>query len=155
VSRLKILDWQSVHDQCDRICQQIRDEGDVIDSIVGVSRGGLIPAVIISQTLNVRDVYSIGVKSYDEYDNCSSAPKPYQSIDKKICKRLNKDNHTVLIVDDISDKGMTFRCIRESTIMDDRRMCSLYIKRNTTFIPRYYGDVTDEWVVFPWEVRKS
>ena len=153
--RLKIIDWKTVTDQCEDICQKIRDENESIGSIIGVSRGGLIPAVIMSQILNVRDVYSIGVKSYDDYNNCNDIPEPYQGLDKKISRKLNKIGKTVLIVDDISDRGNTFRCISDSISIDNRRMCSIYIKSNTSFIPRYYSSATSEWVAFPWEVRKS
>lgn len=153
--RLKIIDWKTVTEQCEDICKQILSENESIGSIIGVSRGGLIPAVIISQILNVRDVYSIGVKSYDDFDNCNEAPVPYQSIDKKIIQKLNETKEIVLVVDDISDRGNTFRYISDSISIDNRRMCSIYIKSNTSFIPRYYSTTTSEWVVFPWEVRKS
>ena len=34
------------------------------DSVVGVSRGGLIPATIIAEHMNIRELRTIGVRSY-------------------------------------------------------------------------------------------
>ena len=39
-------------------------QGNNYDSVVGVSRGGLIPATIMAEYMNVRELRTIGVRSY-------------------------------------------------------------------------------------------
>lgn len=154
------LSWTDISDHCMLIANKIEAENDSIDSIIAVSRGGMIPSVILSRLLNVREIYSIGIRSYSDdeaYQSRSHVPTVYQDI-KDISKKINKkSNSSVLFVDDISDRGNTLRYIVNTYKFKSSRMCTLYIKPQTGFIPRYYSHHVkdDTWVVFPWEDCKS
>ena len=154
------LSWTDISDHCTTIANKIDAENDIIDSIITISRGGMIPGVILSRLLNVREVYSIGIRSYSDdeaYQNRVHAPVVYQDI-KDISKKMKKEqDKTVLFVDDISDRGNTLRYILNNYNFKSRRMCTLYIKPTTGFIPRYYSHAVEDdmWVVFPWEGCKS
>lgn len=144
----------------ERACKSIADdlyEHD-ISRVIGLSRGGLIPATIIANALGVREVYSIGLASYELTHNgveeARSDIRVYQRLPSN-CPKLNK-REMVLIVDDISDKGHTFKHVTnnltkqyQSTFMTT----SIFTKPSTNFIPDMsYKQVPDEqWVVFPWE----
>lgn len=47
------LGWDDVNDLVNTLCEKIITEQPNIDSIFGLKRGGLIPAVIISHKLNL------------------------------------------------------------------------------------------------------
>jgi uncharacterized protein len=47
------LGWDDINDSINIICEKIITEQPNIDSIFGIKRGGLIPAVMISHKLNL------------------------------------------------------------------------------------------------------
>lgn len=128
-------------------------------SVIGLSRGGLIPATIIANYLNIRHVYSIGLASYemDKQGNvCISRHDVYQRIPSN--SRCLKRGERVLIVDDISDKGTTFQHVMNTYMTKaecDVTTLSLFIKPETTYIPDMYHKCVpqDEWIIFPWEKK--
>ena len=69
-------------------------------AILAVSRGGLVPAGILAQELNIRTVDTIGVKSYDD-DNKQG------EVEVTMMPRL-QDGKGVLVVDDLVDTGASF-----------------------------------------------
>lgn len=142
---------------CQAICDQIDLSDNLhVSNIIGLSRGGLIPATIIAQQLNVSNVYSVGLKSYQEdgsYKTRLKTPVVYQELSKADIKNINKCDGSVLIVDDISDEGITMMHVSDIYKLNNKRCASLFIKRSTCFIPRYYHTCTDKWIVFPWELN--
>lgn len=153
------ISWRKVNSLCSNICKNIKKDVNTIDTIVGVSRGGLIPAILCAKHLNVREVLSLGLKSYsdgDDYLTREPVPVIYQDIMK--CPSFCTPK-TTLIIDDISDKGNTFKFI-EDHIKEKCRdklkyvyTASLFIKPDTQYIPDWHGDVNknNKWLVFPWE----
>ena len=47
------LSWDDVNNLVDKLCEKIITEQPNIDSIFGLKRGGLIPAVMVSHKLNL------------------------------------------------------------------------------------------------------
>jgi uncharacterized protein len=47
------LSWDDVSDLVDILCEKIITEQPQIDSVFGIARGGMIPAVMISHRLNL------------------------------------------------------------------------------------------------------
>ncbi|MFA4641331.1 phosphoribosyltransferase [Pyrococcus kukulkanii] len=118
------------------------------DVIVGVARGGLIPAVRLSHILGDLPLKVIDVKFYKGIDE--RAEKPVITIpihgdlkDKK-----------VVIVDDVSDTGKTLEVVIEEVKKlgaKEIKVACLAMKPWTSVVPDYYVFRTDKWIVFPWE----
>jgi len=47
------LSWDDINDLVDKLCEKIITEQPNIDSVFGLKRGGLIPAVMVSHKLNL------------------------------------------------------------------------------------------------------
>ncbi|NBP02353.1 MAG: hypothetical protein EBU90_20000 [Proteobacteria bacterium] len=123
------------------------------DLIIGVGRGGLIPATYISYELDVPMTCMI-VKSYDKHKqtyNCEVFQHP----------RVPREAKNVLVVDDINDTGCTFSFIKnyfdQTAGFDDAakpnlQFLSIFGKPHTTF-ESIVGEwvSNDEWVIFPWD----
>jgi len=140
------LTWRGIMSLCTKIVKKLKDKyPNIVDyEIIGLSRGGLIPAVIISNMLNIRKVYSIGMKSYtnEEKDHFELYQIPEVSkIDK------------ILLIDDISDSGDSFSATKEMLQGKTVATASLTLKHKTKFKPDVFGKAIkdDVWVVFPWE----
>ena len=151
------ISFDDVVDMCQTICTKIEKENDLeVCNIIGLSRGGLIPATILAQMLNVSNVYSIGLKSYAEdgsYNTRLKTPETYQHLTRTNIKNINKCEGSVLVVDDISDQGITMMHVSNKYKLKNQRCVSLFIKHTSCFIPRYYCKSTNEWIVFPWELN--
>ena len=70
VKDYKKLDWSDIHSFNDSILKQLNENNIKIDSILGIARGGMIPAAMISYQLDyhfdrgeIKNIYfSAGIK---------------------------------------------------------------------------------------------
>ena len=130
------------------------------DFIIGILRGGVIPAVYLSHWV---DVPMMAI----EWSNRDNAVG--QNIDdSEIIKRVSQ-GQKVLVVDDICDTGVTFRKVATELTsiwhynhtkglnhVDMKTACLHYNIGQSTFEPDYYHleiDKTEDpcWIVYPWE----
>ena len=58
----EFVTWEQIVECCNNICNQIK--GDHFDKIIGITRGGAIPGVLLSHKLGI-NLYTIGLKTYD------------------------------------------------------------------------------------------
>jgi len=141
------LDWVEIEKLVDRLAGQISVDY-CPDTIVGVLRGGAIVANLISDLLDVRDVYVVGCRSY--LGLSSGDVKIYHDLYLK-----DLSGRKVIIVDDVSDTGNTLSTAINTIIRPRRplelRSATVLIKPWTNFRPDYYVETTDAWIVFPWE----
>jgi hypoxanthine phosphoribosyltransferase len=142
--------WSTLNRACNNIAKSIQFN---IDCIVGVSRGGLVPATILAHRLNVREVHSIGIRSYN-LDHIGTEAKIYQNCFQN-CENIYSGKN-ILIVDDISDRGNTFlKVIAESRKCQSTiniLTASIYVRETTDYTPHFfYKKIKNEWVIFPYE----
>lgn len=142
----KILSWEDISRDSKLLAEKIKHYN--ISSIIGLGRGGLIPAVIIANMLGVQKVYNIGAFSYKNIIRQDTL-HVYQYVPKDMAL----GNDTVLIIDDLVDSGKTFKELAENFTLCKFRTATLYVKPKTAYYPDYYvSEVSnDDWIVFPWE----
>jgi xanthine phosphoribosyltransferase len=115
--------WQDVENQTQEILRQIQRDAWVPDYVVGLTRGGLVPANLISQYLEV-PMETLKVSLRDDHSEPESnlwmaedafgyidtdiIPRPADSIITDPSIRKN-----ILIVDDINDSGATLNYIKQ------------------------------------------
>ncbi|WP_297417818.1 phosphoribosyltransferase [Thermococcus sp.] len=118
------------------------------DLIVGIARGGLIPAVRLSHILGDIEVKVIDVKFYKDINE--RMEKPVITI--PLHGSLN--DKKVVIVDDVSDTGKTLEVVidevKKAGASEVKVVC-LSMKPWTKVVPDFYVFRTDKWIVFPWE----
>jgi len=66
------LSWDDVDDLVNKLCLQIQDSKLLINSVMGIKRGGLIPAVMVSHRLNVPYVESLNANTLVIDDICDT-----------------------------------------------------------------------------------
>lgn len=115
------------------------------DIIVGVARGGLIPAVMLSHKLETP--MSVFDMSLRDGKTLSLPIEP-------LIKRLK--GKRVLVVDDINDTGETFKLIRNyMSDIDYKFYCLVNNFGSGEGVDMYGMDIDKReknvWVVFPWE----
>ena len=148
-----------------KLCRDISLSKWRPDYIVGLTRGGLIPAVMISHYFNV-PMHSLNVSLRDSdigpETNCWMSEDAYGYMDSP--KRI-------LIVDDINDSGATFNWIKQDwqsscAINDERwkhvwgestRFAVLFENVGSNFdgVTYFAEEINksekDVWIDFPWE----
>lgn len=134
------LGWETIHTAVDSLAFQLQHQK--IALIVGVARGGLIPATLLAHKLNLK-VETIRASSYEGTRRTLQKPVELEGWSSTY------EYPDVLIVDDIVDTGDTLTAIRKRTLKTP--FVSLVTKRPVT--PElYFARVDpDVWVVFPWE----
>jgi len=125
---------------------------DNVTHVVGLARGGLIPATVISYTLD-KPLLSYGISSYEGTKKTENFHLT-QAINFYELSENNDDLH-ILVVDDICDTGDTMKEITTRLGLGaiNYTTACIYTKEKHTDQLDHYGMVVpdDKWIVFPWE----
>lgn len=131
--------WSQFDNDMEHIAKRLKRVPCEYEYIVAIPRGGLVVATILSHSLDVGHVLT--VKQF-----------------KDILQNRDAVHSHILLVDDISDSGDTFKeycktleqiggpLLRITTV-------AWYIRKETTkFIPDFWAaDAENYWIQFPWE----
>lgn len=150
-----VLDDERIRRFASSIVREITVKGDLPDYIAGVTRGGLVPANLLSQYFGVPLI----TINWSLRDN----PAEDMAAIEHISDLLGQGKR-VLLVDDICDEGDTLNAIWEHIYVNqpeaiERLFPSAVLVHNLggkLFNPDYVGleinkEVENVWVEFPWE----
>lgn len=140
------LSWETVNLGVDILACCLRNAR--VDHIVGITRGGLVPAVMLSHRLGAKFFHVVTASSYS--DDGRKLKKPSVIIPDDVRTYLNTvDIQRVLFVDDIVDSGETLKAVHDE--YSAARFAVLMTKIPAKDI-LYFGTIPkDVWVKFPWE----
>jgi len=131
------------------IATQIKNRKLKIDTIVGISRGGLIPARFLSDLLLIPDIKIVAAGFYSGPNVRLEKPIIYTSIpDEEV---MNKN---ILLVDDVADTGETLEAVRLHLLEKGAKnvyTAVIYVKPWNKAKIDFYSQTTDAWIIFPWE----
>jgi len=146
-----ILSWDEVYDLCMRLARKIRESGFSPDVIVGIARGGWIPARVLSDLLDNPNVMSMRIQFYVDIGKTGKKPTIIQPLDDSVRDKA------VLIVDDVADTGSSLRlAVEHAKDLGARevRSATLHYKPTSSIVPDYYVEETSDWIVYPHERRE-
>jgi len=148
--------WGQIGLICDLLHKKIVEDNFTPEYIVGLTRGGLIPATILSHKFNC----PLHPLNLSLRDNIRKEVKEWMVTDALVCK-------SILIVDDINDTGVTFATLRkewesiEKSEWDKIWHCNVrfaVIDHNLVSESKidYCGNIINKkidnsWIVYPWE----
>ncbi len=119
------------------------------DFVVGVARGGLVPAVRLSHLLGDKNLRVIQVKYYK---NRKRLKKPNLLSDIKAMKG------NVLVVDDVADTGNSLRFVLahvRKKCDGDVKFATIACKPSSGAKPDFFVFETEKWIIFPWETSQT
>ena len=144
--------WSQLYESLLAIAQRIRSSGYRVDLVVGVARGGVVAARILTDLLEAPQLGFVHVSFY--VDLAQTAPKPTLRCPAE----LDVEDRNVLLVDDIADSGRSLQLAKshlQSQGPDAIRTATIYYKPTSCIIPDYYDKQAQKWVVFPWEAKET
>jgi hypoxanthine phosphoribosyltransferase len=132
------------------------------DVVVGILRGGMIPAVRLAHVLGLRDVRALDV-THTVQDGVG-ARKTASPVVRNLGSLGDLSGLDVLLVDDVAGTGQTMRACRSLVAeAGARTIRAVACVRNEANWPADGGDPYDSfthigvtlkgWVVFPWETQ--
>ncbi len=142
------VSWREIEEGCLQIAERIREDGERIDLIVGVLRGGWVPARLLSDYLGVDRIGAVEVKFYRGIGDRMERPVITQPL------VVDAHDKTVLVVDDVADTGKTLNIVTSFlSLYGPRKIltATIYVKPWSIIRPDYYAYETDAWIIFPWD----
>ena len=157
--------WSDVEKMCVSIVNQMYKENWKPDYIVGITRGGNVPATIISNMTGIRcEALKVSLRD-DEVGPESNCWMAEDALG------YNTQAKNILIIDDINDTGATFNwikndwqkcCLPDSPLWnqiwgDNVKFATLTENLASEFdqVSYYCHEVNkaeeDVWLVYPWE----
>ncbi|MBI2756030.1 MAG: phosphoribosyltransferase [Chloroflexi bacterium] len=143
------LTWTQVEDLSIRLADRLPRNFDVL---VVITRGGMVPACIISERLNLRNILVAAVMFYTGQARTLERPIFLQFPSDPL---LN--GKRILVVDDVWDSGRTIKAVKERIVEagGEPLVAVLHYKpgksRYPDDRPEFFVDETDAWIVYPWD----
>jgi hypoxanthine phosphoribosyltransferase len=147
------VSWEYYFQLINRLIDIISNKAqEKFDLVVGISRGGVIPALFMSHSWNIPlDV--IVTSSYTKENKQSKLKigKPSYLCFSDVTKESK-----ILIVDELVDSGKTMKAVvnlYKKKGFKNIRTCVLFYKENSKFDPDYFAasEEKDTWIKFPYE----
>lgn len=148
------VSWEQVQSMCNDL--SVAASADRFDVVLAITRGGLIPATLLCEALELRNILSATVMFYtDTGEQFFGMTEPrflsFPSADALEGRR-------VLVVDDVWDSGRTAHAVKARVQRAKPalvKVAALHYKPAMNLLedstPDFYCSTTENWIVYPWE----
>lgn len=141
------VSWDQLHRDARALAWRL--DGQEWRAVVAVTRGGMVPAMIVARELDLRTIDTISIKSYK-----GTGPTGQGDLEvlKKPDHQLMQNGEGILIVDDLVDSGRTLELIRK--MYPKAHFATVYAKpKGKAMVQSYVTEVSqDTWIFFPWDM---
>ncbi len=148
----RIISWEEIYNMTLRISERIVSSKFHPDIIVGIARGGWIPARILSDVLYTSALQNVRIEYYSDVGVRGREPIITQPLAGPL------KGKRILLVDEVADSGASLiqalGHVKEIGAKETRTAV-LILKSTSKIIPDYWIQKIDKWIVYPWEHRES
>ncbi len=153
--RAKLVSWEEITDWCLILRHKIIESYSP-DMIIGLSRGGLVPARMLSDYLWIKDLYAVKTEHWGITASKDGEARLQTPTNLPIRDR------SVLVIDDITDTGGSMKLasdfIKAQGPADLRTATMLHID-HSKFVPDFVASEISgkqwTWFIFPWNVYED
>lgn len=134
------------------LAEQVQNDGWQPTAVLGLARGGAVPATVIAYTLDVKEMRTVQTTHYIGPMRRYEAGPQFIHEEEDLAT-LAESTHRLLIVDDIVDTGATIDLIMSKVkeYCDEVRVAALYIRPGQESRADWFWQISEEWINFPWE----
>ncbi|MEM1733788.1 MAG: phosphoribosyltransferase [Pyrobaculum sp.] len=148
--KVRFISWAEGIELSEKLAKKVQTSGFSPDVVIAISRGGLVPARVLSDVLGVDDVVTVGVKYWGLAQRRAERPVLYHGIEPGVVQ-----DKRVLVVDEVADTGHTLSVAKnllEITGAAEIKTAVIHLKTTSMFLPDYYVEKIEEWVwiSYPW-----
>lgn len=144
--------WSQIYEMLLSQAQKIKSQNFTPDIIVGITRGGLVPARILTDLLETEQITTIQIKFYLDLNQTKTEPTIKQTLNMPL------EGKKTLLVDDIADSGKSLQVALNHIKRlnpNEIKTATLYCKSLSAMKPDFWEKGTNLWVVFPWECKET
>ena len=145
------VSWDQFHRDARALAWRLSASGP-FDAMVCITRGGLVPAAIVSRELGIRLIETVCIASYHDYQTQGGL-----QVLKTIADQVRAVDHgsKVLVIDDLVDTGKTVQMVRE--MLPNAHYATVYAKPlGRPLVDTFITEVSqDTWIYFPWDLGYS
>ena len=148
----EVPNWNEIYVMLLAQAQKVKSDDYKPDIIVGIARGGLVPARILTDLLEIPQLAIIQEEFYVDIAQTRFEPILKQTLTTKIAGKKT------LLVDDVADTGKSLELAEKHLLQHgavEIKTVTLYSKPQTTTTPNYFEEQTSSWVVFPWDTKET
>jgi hypoxanthine phosphoribosyltransferase len=166
--------WQDLENQTQELLRQLQRDAWMPDYVVGLTRGGLVPANLISQYLEVpMETLKVQLRDGDESESNLWMAEDAFGYEIHDPMASGDGRKKILIVDDINDTGATLNWIKQDwrgsclpseprwddeiwghnvrvAVLVDNEASKSELDINYSAVSLNKAE-EDCWIVFPWE----
>ncbi len=145
----RYISWAEYGNLAEALAEKVRSTGKAFDLVIGIARGGIPVAMVVSDHLDVK-IDFINVKSYSGIAK-RGAPRILSTLTEDVTGK------SVLLVDDLVDQGETMSMLKGFLTEQGPKVLEtavLFKKPWSKTEPDYYLEVVEKWVVFPFELSE-
>ncbi|AWB92405.1 phosphoribosyltransferase [Aeromicrobium chenweiae] len=148
MSEREILTWEMFGTASRELAQAVADSGFRPDVVLGIARGGLIPAGSLAYALDCKNLFTMNVEFYTGVGTTLDAPVMLPPL----LNVTELDDLSVLVVDDVADSGRTLELVDHFCRghVSEVRTAVIYQKPQSVITADYAWKRTDHWINFPW-----
>src|SRR5688572_1873387 len=108
---IRSYSWSEMDQLCNKLADEIIASGFQPEIIIGITRGGCFPALILSHRFQIRDLYTINVTTTINDAVRASKIKPMVHSVSGLSLISAK---SVLLVDDVTNSGATLKTAKSA-----------------------------------------
>ncbi len=140
------VSWEQFHRDSRALAWRLAERGP-FETVVAITRGGLVPAAVVARELDIRNIETVCIASYDYgRQGEMNVIKPVSG------ELLEGGGRKVLVVDDLVDTGRTAKVVRE--MLPGAHFATVYAKpAGVPLVDTFITEVSqDTWIYLPWDM---
>jgi xanthine phosphoribosyltransferase len=144
------VSWDQFHRDARALAWRLSGQGP-FKAIVCITRGGLVPAAIVTREIGIRLIETVCIASYHDYQNQGQL----QVIKTVAPDLLAAGGEGLLVIDDLVDTGKTAKVVRD--MLPKAHLATVYAKpQGRPLVDTFVTEVSqDTWIYFPWDMGYS
>jgi hypoxanthine phosphoribosyltransferase len=144
----EVMAWDDLGVAARALAEQAMADGYRPSVILGIARGGLLPAGAVAYALGVKNAFTISVEFYTGVNERLDVPMVLPPVPNLV----DVSDERLLIVDDVADTGGTLEVVNRfcEGRVAEVRTAVLYEKPRSVVKCDYVWRRTDRWITFPW-----